>query len=93
LSPLQQAEEAGSRGAATSVEELSHESAAGHLLQDGEGTLADGSTWKRVSGEEKGDNGYWCRCAPLYVNRLLRGVCGKGVLNMTSVWVTDSTSV
>jgi hypothetical protein len=64
LSPLQAAD-AGSKGAATSVEELSHESTAGHLLQDGEGTLADGSTWKRVSGEEMGDNGYWCRCALL----------------------------
>ena len=41
------------------------ESAAGHLLEDGAGTLADGSTWERISGEEKGDNGYWCRRAAL----------------------------
>lgn len=42
--------------------EMRGESEAGHKLKDGKGTLADGSTWERISGEEFGDNGYWCRC-------------------------------
>lgn len=40
------------------------ESEAGHMLPDGKGVLPDGSTYERISGEETGDNGYWCR----YVN-------------------------
>jgi hypothetical protein len=54
------------------------ESSVGHLLQDGKGTLADGSTWERVSGEEKGDNGYWCRCA-LFLRCLSRLVWSRGM--------------
>lgn len=41
------------------------ESAAGHLLQDGKATLPDGSTYERLSGREKKDNGFWCKCAAL----------------------------
>lgn len=61
LPPSQQAtvSDAGEDGSV----DMRAESSIGHLLQDGTGTLADGSTWERLSGEEKGDNGYWCRCA------------------------------
>lgn len=45
--------------------EMRGESEAGHMLEDGHGTLADGSTWERISGEEFDDNGYWCRCDTL----------------------------
>jgi hypothetical protein len=48
---------------AEGTQEMRGESAAGHLLEDGSGVLPDGSTWERLSGEEKGDNGYWCRRA------------------------------
>lgn len=41
---------------------LRGESEAGHVLPDGKGVLADGSTYEKMSGEETGDNGYWCRC-------------------------------
>lgn len=67
LSPAQQAAELEATGGTQGADELRHESAAGHLLEDGEGVLADGSTWRRVSGEEKDDNGYWCRCGPSLV--------------------------
>lgn len=49
--------------------EMRGESEAGHMLKDGKGTLADGSTWERISGEEFGDNGYWCRCEPVQLTQ------------------------
>jgi hypothetical protein len=86
LSPLEQGADAEVRGATRGMEELSHESAAGHLLHDGEGTLADGSTWKRVSGEEKGDNGYWCRCAAFACAVCLYGTLKKGPCKASFVY-------
>lgn len=49
-------------GADSGDVDMRAESAAGHLLQDGTGTLPDGSTYERLSGREKGANGYWCKC-------------------------------
>lgn len=34
-------------------------------MQDGEGKLADGTKFKRTSGETKGKNGYWYRWTTL----------------------------
>ena len=34
---------------------------AGRALQDGQGSLADGTSFDRQSGEEHGPNGYWFR--------------------------------
>lgn len=51
--------------AADSEVNVRGESEAGHMLPDGKGVLPDGSTYERISGEETGDNGYWCRHAPL----------------------------
>ena len=34
-------------------------------MQDGEGMLADGTRYKRESGETKGKNGYWYRWTKL----------------------------
>lgn len=44
------------RGGTTTME-----TGAGMALEDGSGTLSDGSTWERKSGEERGENGYWKR--------------------------------
>ena len=34
-------------------------------MEDGEGTLQDGTQYKRESGETKGKNGYWYRWTKL----------------------------
>ena len=58
--PTQQGEAEASADGATAIRA---ETAAAHQLEDGTGTLADGSTYEKLSGEEFGDNGYWCRYA------------------------------
>ena len=45
-------------------------------MQDGQGQLADGTTFKRESGETKGKNGYWYRWT------LLSGISPKGKVSM-----------
>jgi hypothetical protein len=51
----------GAEAAGDSEVSVRGESEAGHMLPDGKGVLPDGSTYERVSGEETGENGYWCR--------------------------------
>ena len=37
----------------------------GRAMEDGEGSLEDGTRFKRESGETKGKNGYWYRWTKL----------------------------
>lgn len=62
--PPAEVEEEQEAAAADSEVSVRGESEAGHVLPDGKGVLPDGSTYERVSGEETGDNGYWCRYGP-----------------------------
>ncbi|KAK9830975.1 hypothetical protein WJX81_004457 [Elliptochloris bilobata] len=55
-------------------------SAAGRAMEDGTGVLADGTAWERVSGEERGKNGFWLRWTSL------RGVSSSGKVEWEERW-------
>ena len=55
-------------------------------MQDGEGQLADGTKYKRESGETKGKNGHWFRWTKL------SGVSPAGKVQTASTLLSNSTA-
>ncbi|KAK9799702.1 hypothetical protein WJX73_000201 [Symbiochloris irregularis] len=55
-------------------------SAAGRIMEDGAGVLADGTRYERKSGEERGPDGYWYRWTRL------RGISQGGKVEWEERW-------